>query len=89
MIDFWASWCVSCKELDNITFKDERVLNELSKYDVYKVDVTKNTPADKELMKKFTLFGPPALIFYEKGKELTSKRIVGYKTPEEFLKIVK
>ncbi len=89
MIDFWASWCVSCKELDNITFKDERVLNELSKYDVYKVDVTKNTLQDKELMKKFTLFGPPALIFYENGKEITTKRIVGYKTPDEFLKIVK
>jgi thioredoxin:protein disulfide reductase len=89
MIDFWASWCVSCKELDNITFKDERVINELSKYTIYKVDVTKNTPADKELMKKFTLFGPPALIFYENGKEITSKKIVGYKTPEEFLKIIR
>jgi len=89
MIDFWASWCVSCKELDNITFKDAQVLKELEKYEIYKVDVTKNTPEDKELMKKFTLFGPPALIFYENGKELTNKRIVGYKTPEEFLKIVK
>ncbi len=89
MIDFWASWCVSCKEFDNITFKDQRVLDELSKYKLLKVDVTKNTAADKELMKRFNLFGPPAMIFFENGKELNSKRIVGYKTPEEFLKIVK
>ncbi len=88
MVDFWASWCVSCKELDNITFKDKRVIDKLSGYKLLKVDVTKNTAADKELMKRFKLFGPPALIFFEKGKELNSKRIVGYKTPEEFLKIV-
>jgi thiol:disulfide interchange protein DsbD len=88
MVDFWATWCVSCKELDNITFKDEKVLNLLSKYKLIKVDVTKNSADDKELLKKFNLFGPPALIFYENGKELTSKRIVGYKNPKEFLNII-
>eukprot|EP01156_Anaeramoeba_ignava_P020314 Anaeramoba_ignava/c14927_g1_i1.p1 GENE.c14927_g1_i1~~c14927_g1_i1.p1 ORF type:complete len:586 (-),score=-38.41 c14927_g1_i1:173-1930(-) len=89
MIDFWASWCVSCKEFDNITFKDQRVLAELSKYKLLKVDVTKNTTADKELMKRFNLFGPPAMIFFEKGHELEQKKIVGYKSPEEFLKIIR
>ena len=43
MVDFWATWCVSCKELDNITFKDSRVKAELSKFQLVKVDVTKNT----------------------------------------------
>jgi thiol:disulfide interchange protein DsbD len=89
MVDFWASWCVSCKELDNITFKDPVVIKELEKYKLVKVDVTNNTEDDKALMKKFNLFGPPALIFYENGKELNNKRIVGYKTPKEFLEIVK
>ncbi len=89
MIDFWASWCVSCKEFDNITFKDQRVLDELSKYKLLKVDVTKNTAADKELMKRFNLFGPPAMIFFENSKELEQKKIVGYKSPEEFLKIIR
>ncbi|MEA3354245.1 MAG: protein-disulfide reductase DsbD [Campylobacterota bacterium] len=89
MVDFWATWCVSCKELDNITFKDPAVKAELSKYILVKVDVTKNSEEDKALMKKFKLFGPPALIFYENGKEVKQKRIIGFKSPEEFLKIVR
>ena len=89
MVDFWASWCVSCKELDNITFKDEKVLKEIDKYLLLKVDVTKNTDADKELMGKFNIFGPPALVFFENGTEQKNKRIIGYKPPEEFLKIIK
>lgn len=89
MVDFWATWCVSCKELDNITFKDKKVKEELSKYLLVKVDVTKNTDDDKALMKKFNIFGPPALVFFENGVELKDKRIIGYKPPEEFLKIIK
>ncbi|MDC0933041.1 protein-disulfide reductase DsbD [Arcobacteraceae bacterium] len=85
MVDFWATWCVSCKELDNITFKDAAVKEELSKYQLVKVDVTKNTQDDKALMKKFNLFGPPALIFYKDGKEELNKRIIGYKNPQEFM----
>ena len=89
MIDFWATWCVSCIEFDKITFKDKAVLEELSKYTLIKVDVTKNTQADKELMKKFNLFGPPAMIFFKNGKEEKSKRMIGFKDPEQFLKIIK
>jgi thiol:disulfide interchange protein DsbD len=85
MVDFWAVWCVSCKELENITFKDDAVKNELSKYQLVKIDITKNTQEDKELMKKFNLFGPPALIFYKDGKEELNKRIIGYKNPKEFM----
>ena len=85
MVDFWATWCVSCKELDNITFKDKIVKEELSKYQLVKVDVTKNTEDDQALMKKFNLFGPPALIFYKDGKEELNKRIIGYKGPKEFM----
>ena len=88
MVDFWATWCVSCKELDNITFKDSEVKSELAKYQLVKVDVTKNTQDDKELMKKFNLFGPPALIFYKDGKEELNKRIIGYKNPKEFMENV-
>jgi len=89
MIDFWATWCVSCIELDNITFKDPSVREELKNYLLVKVDVTKNTSDDKALMKKFNLFGPPALIFYKDGVEEKNKRIIGFKNAEDFLKIVK
>ncbi len=88
LIDFWATWCVSCIEFDKITFRDKAVRDELSKYTLLKVDVTKNTAADKELMKKFNLFGPPAMIFYKNGKEEKSKRMIGFKNAEEFLNII-
>ncbi|MEA2017241.1 MAG: protein-disulfide reductase DsbD [Campylobacterota bacterium] len=88
MIDFWATWCVSCIEFDKITFKDKAVLDELSKYTLLKVDVTENTDRDKELMKKFNLFGPPAMIFYKDGKEEKHKRMIGFKNPKDFLEII-
>ena len=89
MIDFWATWCVSCIELDNLTFKDKEVQEELLNYLLVKVDVTKNSEDDKALMKKFNLFGPPALIFYKDGIEEKQKRIIGFKNADDFLKIVK
>jgi thiol:disulfide interchange protein DsbD len=89
MVDFSADWCVSCKELSNITFKDDEVIKELVGYRLIKIDVTKNSDDDKKLLSFYNLFGPPALIFYEDGKEITSKRIIGYKSPKEFLKIIR
>ena len=88
MLDFWAKWCVSCKELDNLTFTDPKVIAELSKYTLLKADVTDNTANDQVMMKKFNVFGPPALMFWDKdGKLEKNKRIVGYKPPKEFLDI--
>ncbi len=89
MLDFYASWCVSCKELETITFKDERVNELLKKFTLLKADVTQNTQEDKLLQKKFNVFGPPALIFFdEKKQELKSSQIIGYKNADEFLEIV-
>ncbi len=89
MVDFWATWCVSCVEFDKITFTDIEVKKELSQYLLLKVDVTKNTDDDKALMKKFNLFGPPTMIFYKNGQEEKSKRMIGFKKPAEFLQIIK
>jgi thiol:disulfide interchange protein DsbD len=89
MLDYWASWCVSCKELENITFADETVRSFLDGYLLLKVDVTENNKNDQELMKRFNIFGPPALIFFDKnGKEEKSKKIIGYKGPKDFMDIV-
>lgn len=89
MLDFYADWCISCKELEGITFKDEKVIEALGNFTLLKADVTKNTKDDKELQKKFQVVGPPALIFWDKDKNIVNKaKIVGYKNPEEFLKII-
>lgn len=89
MLDFWATWCVSCKEFDEITFQDEEVIKTLSKFTLLKADVTKNTQDDKELMKKFNIFGPPGMIFWdENNQEIKTAKIVGYKNPKDFLEIV-
>lgn len=90
MLDFYASWCVSCKELENITFKDERVQKTLEQFTLLKADVTNNTKEDKALQKRFNVFGPPALIFFDENKqELKQAQIIGYKNADEFLSIVK
>ncbi len=89
MLDFYADWCVSCKELEGITFKDEKVIKKLNEFTLLKADVTDNTEDDKALQKRFNVVGPPALIFWDsKNKEVKASQIVGYKNPEDFLNIV-
>ncbi|QDM02071.1 protein-disulfide reductase DsbD [Aliarcobacter butzleri] len=89
MLDFWASWCVLCKELEEITFQDEQVINKLQEFTLLKADVTENNDEDKALQKKFGVVGPPALIFWDKDKnEIQASRIIGYKNPKDFLEIV-
>lgn len=87
MVDFAAEWCTACKELEHITFSDAAVKDAWKDYVLVQADVTANTDEEKALSKKFGLFGPPALIFYdEKGQEIKSKRTIGFIPPEELLK---
>ena len=89
MLDFYADWCVSCKELEQITFKDEAVIQKLQEFTLLKADVTKNSDEDKALQKQFGVVGPPALIFWDKNNnEIKAAQIVGYKNPKDFLDIV-
>jgi len=89
ILDFWATWCVSCKELDEITFKEKEVIQKLQNFTLLKVDVTQNSAENKAIQKKFGVVGPPALIFWDENKqEIRSARIVGYKNPQDFLKII-
>jgi len=88
MLDFYADWCISCKELENFTFQDERVKKILiNDFLLLKADVTKNNEDDKALQKRFNIVGPPGLIFWNKNKkEIKSAKIVGYKSADDFLK---
>jgi len=85
MVDFYADWCVSCVELEHYTFSDNNVKEKLKNYTLLQVDVTKNSANDKELLKEFGLFGPPAIMFFKDGSEIKNKRIIGFKDAREFL----
>jgi thiol:disulfide interchange protein DsbD len=87
MLDFYADWCVSCKEMERYTFTDPAVRQQLEGFVLLQVDVTANTANDAALLKRFKLFGPPGMIFFDaKGKELANPRIVGFQAAEEFVR---
>ena len=89
MIDFWASWCVACKELEETTFEDNEVIKKLQNFTLIKIDVTQNNDDDKALQKMFEVIGPPTLIFWDiRKQEIPNLKIVGYKNPKEFLEII-
>ena len=87
MLDFYADWCVSCKEMEKYTLTDERVRSSLDRMLLLQADVTRATPADRELLKRFSLYGPPGIIFFDAaGREIPELRVIGYQPPERFLK---
>jgi len=86
MLDFAADWCTACKELEEVTFADPRVRKKLSDYVLIRADVTKNTQKEKALSKAYGVFGPPAMIFFDKNlKPKKSKTIIGFVEPDDFL----
>jgi thiol:disulfide interchange protein DsbD len=86
MLDFYADWCVSCKEYERYTFADPRVQKLLQDVVLLQADVTDNTPEDAALLSRFSLFGPPGIIFFdEKGQEVTAQKVVGYQDANAFV----
>jgi thiol:disulfide interchange protein DsbD len=87
MLDFYADWCVSCKEMENFTFSDPRVRARMDGMLLLRADVTANSEAHKLLLKRFSLFGPPGIIFFDaQGREIRGLRVIGYQNAERFLK---
>ncbi len=85
MLDFYADWCVACKELDAFTFSDPAVAKRMQELTLLRVDVTANNANDKALMRKYQLFGPPALLFFgPDGQELSQARVIGFQNAEKF-----
>lgn len=86
MLDFYADWCVSCKEMGRFTFADERVQAKLKHAVLLQIDVTANNHNDQSLLKRFGLFGPPAILFFDRqGNEQKMQRITGYQNADRFL----
>lgn len=87
MLDFYADWCVSCKEMEKFTFADPAVRARLAGFTLLKADVTANGADDKALLARFGLFGPPGIIFFDpRGKEIAGVRVVGYQDAASFLR---
>jgi len=85
MLDFYADWCISCKEMERFTFSDAGVQAKLKNTLLLQADVTANNVDDKALLQRFQLFGPPATLFFNKqGKELSDSRVVGYQDARQF-----
>lgn len=90
MLDFYADWCVSCKEMEAFTFTDDGVHAALANALLVQADVTANDAEDQALLKQFGLFGPPGIIFYDaEGNELPGARVVGYVPADRFAEHVR
>jgi len=86
MLDFYADWCVSCKEMEKLTFVDPGVKARLADTVLLQVDVTANDAADRALLKRFGLFGPPGIILFDRqGREIADSRVIGYQDTNKFL----
>jgi thiol:disulfide interchange protein DsbD len=85
MLDFYADWCVSCKEMERYTFTDPAVQARLARVTLLQADVTANTDADKALLKRYSLYGPPGIIFFDReGREVRGLRVIGYQDAARF-----
>ena len=86
LLDFYADWCISCKEMEIKTFANPAVAKKMQEYILVQADVTSNTAAHQALLKRYGLFGPPGiLLFNPAGEEQTNQRVVGFMPPDRFL----
>ncbi len=89
MLDFYADWCVSCKEMERFTFSDQSVRERLEGMLLLQADVTANNENDKALLARFGLFGPPGIIFFDRrGVEIRDIRVIGFQSAERFSKVL-
>ena len=86
MLDFYADWCISCKEMETFTFSDPRVRAKFDTMLLLQADVTQNNERHKLLLKRFSLFGPPGIVFFDaQGREIQGLRVIGFQDADRFL----
>ena len=89
MLDFYAEWCVACKEFETFTLSDTTVQKRLTTVRLLQADVTANTAQDKALLKRFNLFGPPGMVFFDgKNRAKAPQVVVGYQNPSDFVAVL-
>jgi len=86
ILKFYAEWCIACKKLERVVFTDTRVNESMEGALAYTVDVTKNSIFNQSALSRFSLVGPPAILFIKDGKEIKSQRIVGEVSAKELTK---
>ena len=90
LLDFYADWCISCKEMEVNTFANPEVNQELQKFVLLQADVTKNSSENQALLKRFGLFGPPGILIFDlNSEELKDQRVIGYMPPQRFVERLK
>jgi thioredoxin:protein disulfide reductase len=86
MLDFYADWCISCKEMERFTFSDERVRTRFRDMVLLQADVTANSAEHLALLRRFRLFGPPGIVFFDReGREIRGLRVIGYQSADRFV----
>jgi thiol:disulfide interchange protein DsbD len=89
MLDFYADWCVSCKEMERYTFSDERVQARFREMTLLQADVTTNSAEHAALLKRFRLFGPPGIVFFDRGgREIQGLRVIGFQPADRFVVVL-
>ena len=88
-MEFYADWCVECKRMESGTFLDAEVNELLSNYSVIRVDITDNTKAHQEILDQFSLFGPPALIFFSKSQPVEIDRRIGFVDSKQLIETLR
>jgi thiol:disulfide interchange protein DsbD len=89
MLDFYADWCVSCKEMERYTFSDPGVQSRLAGMVKIQADVTVGTADHQALLRRFKLFGPPGIVFFDPaGREIQGLRVIGFQAADKFITVL-
>ncbi|OQX39178.1 MAG: hypothetical protein B0D91_02180 [Oceanospirillales bacterium LUC14_002_19_P2] len=84
LLDFFADWCISCKVIEREVLANPDIAKRLQAFSTIRMDITRNTPEQTQLLNQYQLFGPPAFLFFDRdGQEITPLRLQGEVTVEE------